>query len=104
MTTNLDMTDHFFCPWQMQAVTPMVLSMCIDCIKVLIWLFSYVLTPPQLRFFITFVATPHLDGMHVVFGEVADDESKAIIKKIESKSQQRNTGKIFIEKAGELPQ
>lgn len=45
--------------------------------------------------------------MHVVFGEVADDESKAIIKKIESQvksAQPRQTGKIFIEKAGELPQ
>lgn len=66
-----------------------------------------ILIPPHLRFFITFGPTPHLDGMHVVFGEVADDESKAIIKKIESQvksAQPRQTGKIFIEKAGELPQ
>lgn len=64
------------------------------------------LTPPYLRFFITFDVTSHLDGKHVVFGEVADDESKAIIRKIESKvksTQPRQMGKIFIEKAGELP-
>ena len=67
----------------------------------------FILTLPHLRFFITFVATPHLDGRDVVFGEVADDKSKAIIKKIESKADPERPsgatfGRIFIEKAGEL--
>ena len=34
------------------------------------------------QFFITTVATPHLDGKHVVFGMIADDESMAVVKKI----------------------
>jgi len=35
------------------------------------------------QFFITTVATPWLDGKHVIFGEVLDDDSLAIIKEIE---------------------
>ncbi|KAK5165856.1 phosphatidylinositol transfer protein csr1 [Saxophila tyrrhenica] len=35
------------------------------------------------QFFITTVVTSWLDGRHVVFGEVADDESKKIVKAIE---------------------
>ena len=35
------------------------------------------------QFFITFAPTPHLDGKHTIFGEVADDESKAVVKKLE---------------------
>ena len=35
------------------------------------------------QFFITFVPTPHLDSKHTIFGEVADDESKAVVKKLE---------------------
>ena len=60
------------------------------------------------RFFITFVALPHLDGWDVVLGEVADDKSKEIIRKIESKADPERPygatyGRVFIEKAGELP-
>ncbi|KAI5818210.1 cyclophilin-like domain-containing protein, partial [Pyronema omphalodes] len=55
------------------------------------------------QFFITFVKTPHLDGKHVVFGEVI--EGKDIIKMMESKSLDnsgRTSGTIVIEKCGSL--
>ena len=35
-------------------------------------------------FFITTVPTPWLDGHHTIFGEVADDESKAVVDKLEA--------------------
>lgn len=55
------------------------------------------------QFFITFTPTPHLDGKHVVFGEVVDGED--IIKKMESKSLDqsgRTSGTISIKASGEL--
>ncbi|MYM18577.1 peptidylprolyl isomerase [Brevibacterium sp. 5221] len=35
------------------------------------------------QFFLTTVPTPHLNGAHTIFGEVADDDSKAVVDKIE---------------------
>ena len=34
------------------------------------------------QFFITLGATPHLTGLHTIFGKVVDDESKAVVDKI----------------------
>ncbi|MFD1827770.1 MULTISPECIES: peptidylprolyl isomerase [Mumia] len=34
------------------------------------------------QFFITTAETPHLDGLHTIFGEVADDASKAVVDEI----------------------
>ena len=36
------------------------------------------------QFFITYRPTPHLNGKHVVFGKVADEESMSIVKQLES--------------------
>jgi peptidylprolyl isomerase len=36
------------------------------------------------QFFITTVVTSWLDGKHVVFGEVADEQSMAVVKAIEA--------------------
>ena len=58
------------------------------------------------RFFITTVVTGWLDGKHVVFGEVADDQSLNVVKAIEATGS--SSGKIaydkspFIDDAGQL--
>ena len=36
------------------------------------------------QFFITTVPTPWLNGHHTIFGEVADDDSKAVVDKLEA--------------------
>jgi peptidyl-prolyl cis-trans isomerase A (cyclophilin A) len=36
------------------------------------------------QFFITTVPTPWLNGHHTIFGEVADDESRAVVDKLEA--------------------
>ncbi|GGV40659.1 peptidyl-prolyl cis-trans isomerase [Streptomyces longisporoflavus] len=48
------------------------------------------------QFFITTVVTSWLDGKHVVFGEVADEESMALVKKIESFGSQSGATKAEI--------
>ncbi len=42
------------------------------------------------QFFITLGATPHLTGLHTIFGKVVDDESKAVVDKIGATSVGRN--------------
>lgn len=42
------------------------------------------------QFFITTVPTPWLDGHHTIFGEVADDDSKAVVDKLEATSTDRS--------------
>lgn len=57
------------------------------------------------QFFITTVETPWLDGKHVVFGEVADESSMAVVKQIEdvgSKTGAVMYGKPMIVDCGEL--
>lgn len=36
------------------------------------------------QFFITCGPAPHLDGKHVVFGQVADEASLTVVRKIEN--------------------
>ncbi|OIJ66406.1 peptidylprolyl isomerase [Streptomyces mangrovisoli] len=56
------------------------------------------------QFFITTVLTPWLDGKHVVFGEVADQASLDLVKKIEGLGSQsgRTSAKITISASGQL--
>ncbi|MFC9290209.1 peptidylprolyl isomerase [Streptomyces sp. NPDC057052] len=56
------------------------------------------------QFFITTVVTGWLDGKHVVFGEVADDTSMELVRKIESLGSQSGTtsAKITIAASGQL--
>ncbi|MFE4449332.1 peptidylprolyl isomerase [Streptomyces sp. NPDC056796] len=52
------------------------------------------------QFFITTVLTPWLDGKHVVFGEVADDDSMALVRKIETYGSQSGSTKAAIAVSG----
>ncbi|EZG56789.1 peptidyl-prolyl cis-trans isomerase, cyclophilin-type [Gregarina niphandrodes] len=54
------------------------------------------------QFFITFAATPWLDGAHVVFGEV--ESGQDIVKAMESKGQDsgRVTGEVIVTDCGVL--
>ncbi|MER7574524.1 peptidylprolyl isomerase [Streptomyces sp. NPDC126514] len=56
------------------------------------------------QFFVTTVVTGWLDGKHVVFGEVADETSMQLVKKIESLGSQSGTpsAKVTISAAGQL--
>lgn len=56
------------------------------------------------QFFITTIVTSWLDGKHVVFGEVADQESLDLVKKIEGLGSQsgRTSAKVTIADSGVL--
>ena len=56
------------------------------------------------QFFITTVVTSWLDGKHVVFGEVADEDSLALVKKIESLGSRSGSvkSKVTIAESGAL--
>jgi cyclophilin family peptidyl-prolyl cis-trans isomerase len=56
------------------------------------------------QFFVTTIVTSWLDGKHVVFGEVADDASMDVVKKIESYGTQagKTKAKITISDCGAI--
>ncbi|MET7643687.1 peptidylprolyl isomerase [Streptomyces sp. NPDC005426] len=56
------------------------------------------------QFFITTIVTSWLDGKHVVFGEVADQQSMDLVKKIEGLGSQsgRTKAKVTIADSGTL--
>lgn len=56
------------------------------------------------QFFVTTIVTSWLDGKHVVFGEVADEASMALVRKIEALGSQsgRTKAKITIAESGAL--
>jgi len=56
------------------------------------------------QFFITTIVTSWLDGKHVVFGEVADEDSMVLVKRIESLGSQsgRTKAKVTIADSGIL--
>ncbi|MCQ9136471.1 MULTISPECIES: peptidylprolyl isomerase [Streptomyces] len=56
------------------------------------------------QFFVTTVVTDWLDGKHVVFGEVADEDSMALVKKIEALGSRSGgtSAKITISASGQL--
>ena len=83
------------CPWPMRDPTPITHR----------WVhlgntLSATLTRSQ--FFITTVVTPWLDGMHVVFGEVADGMD--VVKQVESIGTEsgRPQAKVTITSSGEV--
>ncbi|MFJ6515409.1 peptidylprolyl isomerase [Streptomyces sp. NPDC091406] len=56
------------------------------------------------QFFVTTVLTPWLDGKHVVFGEVADEDSMKLVRKIEAlgSGSGRTSAKVTIAESGVL--
>jgi len=56
------------------------------------------------QFFITTVKTSWLDGKHVVFGRLADQESFEIVKRIEAMGSKSGevSKNVVIDKSGEL--
>jgi len=50
------------------------------------------------QFFVTTVVTNWLDGRHVVFGEVADQQSFQIVKALEATGDKNGSGKIVYSK------
>ncbi|MER6561898.1 peptidylprolyl isomerase [Streptomyces sp. NPDC001027] len=56
------------------------------------------------QFFVTTIVTDWLDGKHVVFGEVADEDSMALVKKIEALGSRSGStsAKITIAASGQL--
>ncbi|MGW2596171.1 peptidylprolyl isomerase [Streptomyces klenkii] len=56
------------------------------------------------QFFVTTIVTGWLDGKHVVFGEVADETSMELVKKIESLGSQSGAtkAKVTIAASGQL--
>uniref|UniRef100_A0A7S1TIH0 Peptidyl-prolyl cis-trans isomerase n=1 Tax=Compsopogon caeruleus TaxID=31354 RepID=A0A7S1TIH0_9RHOD len=48
------------------------------------------------QFFITFAATPHLDGKHVVFGRILGEESFAVLRELEKAGSQSGATKSKI--------
>ncbi|NEB78607.1 peptidylprolyl isomerase [Streptomyces sp. SID14478] len=56
------------------------------------------------QFFITTIVTDWLDGKHVVFGEVADESSMELVKKIEALGSRSGatSAKITIAESGQL--
>ncbi|MCX3058244.1 peptidylprolyl isomerase [Streptomyces beihaiensis] len=56
------------------------------------------------QFFVTTVVTDWLDGKHVVFGEVADEDSMKLVKKIEALGSRSGatSAKITISESGQL--
>lgn len=56
------------------------------------------------QFFITLAPTPWLDGRHVVFGKVADEDSMKVVRKIESVGSNSGTTseRVVISDCGEI--